>query len=120
MCGIVGLFLKHDRVGIELGSLLGGMLSEMAERGPDSTGFAIYGADAPAGAAKATLYSADPAIDWSALARALGAAFPLLGAPQVQGSHAVVTVQADETALRDWLAAHRPDVRAFGFGARIE
>ena len=120
MCGIVGLFLKHDRAGVELGALLGGMLTEMAERGPDSTGFAIYGGDAPAGAAKATLYSADPAIDWTAVARDLGARFPLLGAPQIQGSHAVVTVRADEAALRDWLAAHRPDVRAFGFGARIE
>jgi glutamate synthase domain-containing protein 1 len=120
MCGIVGLFLKRDGAGHELGRLLGGMLDELAERGPDSTGFAIYGDDAPAGAFKATLYCADPDIDWAVLARAVGAAFPLVGAPRVHGSHAVLTVRADETALRDWLARHHPAVRAFGFGARIE
>ena len=47
MCGIVGLFLKRDGAGRDLGRLLGGMLGELAERGPDSTGFAIYGDDAP-------------------------------------------------------------------------
>jgi methylamine---glutamate N-methyltransferase subunit A len=120
MCGIVGLFLKHDRAGHALGRLLGGMLGEMAERGPDSTGFAVYGDEAPEGAFKATLYCADPAIDWAGFERALVAAFPVIGAPRIHGSHAVFTVRAGESALRDWLAAHHPAVRAFGFGARIE
>ena len=40
MCGIVGLFFKHDRVRHKLGPLLGKMLTEMTDRGPDSTGFA--------------------------------------------------------------------------------
>ncbi|HUA52708.1 MAG TPA: glutamine amidotransferase family protein, partial [Candidatus Sulfotelmatobacter sp.] len=120
MCGIAGLFLKRDRESHALGRMLGGMLDELADRGPDSTGFAIYGDAAPAGAVKATLYSPDPAIDWAALERALGAAFPLEGAPDRHGSHTVFTVRADEAALRDWLARHHPTVRLFGFGARIE
>jgi glutamate synthase domain-containing protein 1 len=120
MCGIVGLFFKHDRGEQRLGALIGGMLSEMAERGPDSTGFAVYGAGAPAGAFKATLYSPDPGFDWSALEVALGAEFPLIGPARRLGSHAVFTVRADEVALRDWLARHQPGVRAFGFGSRIE
>ncbi|MBI3512953.1 MAG: glutamine amidotransferase family protein [Proteobacteria bacterium] len=120
MCGIVGLFLKRDDAGPDLGRLLAGMLGEMADRGPDSTGFAIYGDAAPAGAFKATLYAADPAHDWPAFERALVAQFPIVGAPRYHGSHAVFTVRASETALRDWLAAHQPSVRAFGFGTRIE
>ena len=71
MCGIAGLFLKHDGDSHALGRMLGGMLGELADRGPDSTGFAIYGDDAPAGAFKATLYSTDPAIDWDAFGHAL-------------------------------------------------
>lgn len=120
MCGIVGLFFKHARGEQALGPLLAGMLLEMADRGPDSTGFAVYGDHAPEGAFKATLYSADPAIDWQGLEAELGASFPLAGPIRALGSHAVFTLRASEVALRDWLAAHHPTVRAFGFGARIE
>src|SRR5271156_3479276 len=120
MCGIVGLFFKQDRPDQPLGRLLAGMLAEMRERGPDSTGFAVYGDDAPAGAAKASLYSADPEIDWDAVETALGAAFPLAGPTRLLGSHAVLVLRADEAALRDWLAVNLPAVRLFGFGARIE
>jgi amidophosphoribosyltransferase len=42
MCGIVGLFFKGGAARPALGPLLVGMLSQMAERGPDSTGFALY------------------------------------------------------------------------------
>ena len=47
MCGIVGLFLKDSSLEPRLGSLLAGMLEVMTERGPDSAGFAVYGAGAP-------------------------------------------------------------------------
>jgi len=43
MCGIVGLFFKRGAATSTLGPLLVGMLSQMTERGPDSTGFALYG-----------------------------------------------------------------------------
>jgi amidophosphoribosyltransferase len=120
MCGIVGLFFKRPWADQPLGHLLAGMLAELGDRGPDSTGFAVYGAGAPAGAAKATLYCADPAIDWSALETALAAAFPLAGPARIMGSHAVFVLRADADALSDWLATQRPDVRLFGFGTRIE
>ena len=45
MCGIVGLFLKTDRLQDRLGALTAGMLESMTGRGPDSAGFAIYGRD---------------------------------------------------------------------------
>ena len=57
MCGIVGLFFKRGTATPDLGPLLAGMLSQMAERGPDSTGFALYGDAAPEGAFKATLHA---------------------------------------------------------------
>ena len=42
MCGIVGIYLKNDKLKESLGSLLSKMLINMGSRGPDSAGFAIY------------------------------------------------------------------------------
>ena len=44
MCGIVGLFLKHPAWRPQLGAHLAAMLGTMRDRGPDSAGFAVYGA----------------------------------------------------------------------------
>jgi amidophosphoribosyltransferase len=43
MCGIVGLHLRDPGLYPRLGELLAGMLVEMAERGADSAGVAVYG-----------------------------------------------------------------------------
>jgi glutamate synthase domain-containing protein 1 len=43
MCGIVGLHLRDPELHPALGRLLTGMLGEVAERGPDSAGVAVYG-----------------------------------------------------------------------------
>ena len=48
MCGIAGLFLKDRALEPELGGLLAGMLAPLCDRGPDSAGFAVYGARPPA------------------------------------------------------------------------
>ena len=42
MCGIVGIYLKNKKYHKDLGKLLTGMMNNMATRGPDSAGFAIY------------------------------------------------------------------------------
>ena len=42
MCGIVGIYLKNKKHQKDLGKLLTGMMNNMASRGPDSAGFAIY------------------------------------------------------------------------------
>ena len=49
MCGIVGLFAKSPDVEERLGAHLGAMLGQMADRGPDSAGIALYREPAPAG-----------------------------------------------------------------------
>ncbi|MDZ7881715.1 MAG: glutamine amidotransferase [Mycobacterium sp.] len=43
MCGIVGLHLRTPELYPRLGELLSGMLGEMADRGADSAGVAVYG-----------------------------------------------------------------------------
>jgi glutamate synthase domain-containing protein 1 len=42
MCGIAGLFAKRPEVEEHLGAHLGGMIVQLANRGPDSAGVAIY------------------------------------------------------------------------------
>ena len=44
MCGIVGLYLKNPQLESQLGKLFEPMLQALTDRGPDSAGFAIYGA----------------------------------------------------------------------------
>ncbi|MCH9012841.1 MAG: class II glutamine amidotransferase [Proteobacteria bacterium] len=45
MCGIAGILFKHAEVGLETGKALIEMLDGCQHRGPDSTGFALYGAE---------------------------------------------------------------------------
>ncbi len=45
MCGIAGIMFKHIRVENSAGKALIDMLDGCQHRGPDSTGFALYGAD---------------------------------------------------------------------------
>jgi methylamine---glutamate N-methyltransferase subunit A len=120
MCGIVGLFFKRGAATASLGPLLAGMLSQMRERGPDSTGFALYGEEAPPGAFKATLRAPDSEYDWAALEGELGTTFPIACPTQPFGSHAILTIAADPEPVFGWLFRHHPELDIFGFGERIE
>ena len=75
MCGIVGLFLKNRALEHRLGELFQPMLLEMTQRGPDSTGFAIYRDPVPAGSVKLVLQHPSPGFDWSHVAALLTDAF---------------------------------------------
>jgi glutamate synthase domain-containing protein 1 len=120
MCGIVGLFLKDPALEPDLGRLVAGMLVTLSDRGPDSAGIAIYGRR-PAGTARLTLRSEDPAHDFGALAADLSAA---LGAPVEvirRDTHAVVELDEDLLeAARAEVARLRPRVKVMGAGRSIE
>lgn len=111
MCGIVGLFLKDRALEPKLGEMLGQMLEVMTDRGPDSAGFAIYGAGEP-GRVKLTVRG-----NWDRLADALG---PDVTAT-AHDTHLVLSVLAErEAEVRAWIAANRPDLVITGAGQRIE
>ncbi len=112
MCGIVGLFLKDPFLESELGALLGGMLEVMTGRGPDSAGFAVYGAGTE-GRIKLTLRGAD----LGGVAEAIGGG----ARATVRDTHLVLDIAAaDEERVRGWLALSRPDLVVTGAGRRIE
>ena len=103
MCGIAGLYSKHESVAERLGDLVADMLAELGERGPDSVGVAIYRDPAPAGSRKLTLHAEDP-LAWRALAD-----LDL----RSHGRHAVCLTDAATPELA-------PDVRVVSAGETIE
>jgi hypothetical protein len=118
MCGIAGLFLKDRRLEPELGAMLSSMLAPLCDRGPDSAGFAVYGADAP-GAIKLTL-RAPPELEWHPLLASLGAIAGGNLAYQIRATHLVVAVPIEhEGAIRAALDLN-PSIAIVGAGRRME
>jgi glutamate synthase domain-containing protein 1 len=120
MCGIVGLFLKNRALEPELGNMLAGMLGTMCERGPDSAGFAIYGAG-DMDHVKLTVRAPTGNYDFDRLA---GLVAKRIGAPvkvEHHDTHAVFTVSASvEVAARDAIAALDKGVKVVSAGTRME
>jgi glutamate synthase domain-containing protein 1 len=117
MCGIVGLFLKDRALEPKLGALLTGMLRTMSDRGPDSAGFAVYGAAVP-GAVKLTIRGPRQ-YDYDAVVRRLQAGGTALR-NVVHDTHLILTVPAaQEAAIRREIAAI-PELTVVGSGRRME
>ena len=119
MCGIVGLFLKSKALEPQLGAMLSQMLGVMDDRGPDSAGFAVYGAGDQAHI-KLTL-RANGSVGFDHVVRDLSQELGDTLKSSMRGSHLVLTIPKDtEQTVRDWLAANRPDIRVVGAGSRME
>lgn len=120
MCGIVGLFAKKPAVEAELGALLEGMLVTMSDRGPDSAGFAVYGAGEN-GREKLTVQSPNPDADFADLERDIEAAGGTVFGMKATSTHAILTIPAGTSeAMRAILEAIRPDIRVMSRGETIE
>ncbi|WP_407048877.1 glutamine amidotransferase family protein [Methyloraptor flagellatus] len=120
MCGIVGLFLKDKALEPELGRLLSDMLITMTDRGPDSAGIAIYGAETP-GFTKITVQSPEPARDFAGLDDRIKAATGTTVKIAAKATHAVLTVASDAVeAVRAALGAIAPSIRVMGVGTNVE
>lgn len=119
MCGIVGLFLKEKALQPALGRLLGDMLATMCDRGPDSAGFAIYGAG-ETGISKMTVQS-DDAAGFVGLGEALSAALGTEVRISVKDTHAVLRLEsAAAPRARDILRNEYPHLRIMATGETIE
>jgi len=120
MCGIVGLFIKNKALEPRLGELTAGMLATMCERGPDSAGFAVYGAPR-SGKAKITLQSPNPDEDFRGLAKAVEHVIEGKVKLDVKSTHAVLTCHGDQVeAARRAVREKFPGVRIMGAGDTIE
>ena len=119
MCGIVGLFLKDKHLEPQLGKMLSEMLCVMTDRGPDSAGFAVYGAG-QAGRVKLSL-RAERRFDFQSMANDLNDIIGERLSIDVRSSHALLDIPGDrEDVARQALAARFPMVSVVGSGERME
>lgn len=118
MCGIVGLYLKTPKLEQRLGELTAGMLATMSDRGPDSAGFAVFGAATDG--TKLTLRGAS-AKALANVTQRLGDALGTALAANPRDTHVVLTVPGErEAEIRQWLAENAPEVDVVSAGRRIE
>lgn len=118
MCGIAGLFLKNPTFEPRLGAMLHRMMTTLSDRGPDSAGFAVFGAG-DATHVKSTLRIADGA-DAKSLVAELESRLGRLH-PVHRSNHVVISVVADRHAqLHREVMALAPAVELVGSGARME
>lgn len=120
MCGIVGLYLKNPAMQSELGRLFRPMLSEMTSRGPDSAGVAVYRDPVADGQTKFSLAHDDPAFDWHAVGAGLEREIGCEADMRPIATHCIVTTDASETDLRQWLRDSGTGVRLVGSGSSVE
>lgn len=120
MCGIVGLFLKDDRLSPQLGGMLSDMLVTMTDRGPDSAGIALYGA-VQGSTFKITIQTDDPATGFNGLAEHLTSA---TGGPcsiEEKSTHAVISTDAgNAAAVVAHLRENHGDLRIMSTGDSME
>lgn len=120
MCGIVGIFLKNQDLASRLGRLLQGMLLEMADRGPDSAGFALYRRPVPPGNVKVSLYATTANVQWPQIAAAAEATFGVPAVILPRDRHALLSLAAEANMLRAWIVRSYPEVSIIGIGSAIE
>ena len=120
MCGIVGLFSKSPFIEDRLGELVARMLLEMAERGPDSTGIAVYRDSAPEAMTKITLFSTETDFDWQQMDDEMSRVFPGFGSVSPTENHAVVTTTVPPGRFREWVTREYPALHVNSTGASIE
>src|SRR5215813_4088830 len=119
MCGIVGLFLKDTSLESRLGALVAPMLVALSDRGPDSTGFAVYGTGSPSQTKFSLRGRADT--DFDEIAAQLGGSLGEVLAVTRRDSHAVLTVPSTKADLvPSGLEAIAPEVAVVGVGERME
>jgi methylamine---glutamate N-methyltransferase subunit A len=118
MCGIVGLLLKNNSLGPELGRMVTPMLASMSERGPDSAGLAVF-ATADEGE-KFSLFAVDDQFDWETLKRALGEALEPTPHIEAKGRYARLSLDVEADTLRQWLTSKFPMLHVLSAGHFID
>lgn len=119
MCGIVGLLVKKPALREQLGALMVPMLVGMTERGPDSSGMAVFTQPVEGIKRKFSLYCGAPAFDWKHLEGVLSEQFDDVSLV-VDANHGVFTTASDPIAVRQWLMANFRDLHVLSVGRMID
>jgi glutamate synthase domain-containing protein 1 len=125
MCGVIGLLIRDPALEPQLGSMLVTMIEALDERGPDSSGIAVY-ADRRLGEelhavprVKVSLGS-DERVDWSAVAASLETRFGDAVGSSPFGAGLVVDITPEEErGLSTFINERFPDVRTLATGLNL-
>ena len=124
MCGVIGLLIRDRALEPQLGSMLVTMIEALDERGPDSSGIAVYTddrlGDIPGpGRVKVSLGS-DAPVDWARLADSLEDRFGETVRPVPFGGGLVLEIPPEgEGELDAVLAEAWADVRVLATGMNL-
>jgi methylamine---glutamate N-methyltransferase subunit A len=124
MCGVIGLLIRDQALEPQLGSMLVTMIEALDERGPDSSGIAVYadhGPDDRSDTARVQVsLGSDEPVDWGRLARSLEDHFGEAVRPVPFGGGLVLEVPPDgEGALNALLAEAWTNVRVLATGLNL-
>lgn len=124
MCGIVGLLAKNAALRPKLGELMVPMLIGMTERGPDSTGLAVFTEPLSEDKRKLSLYSglteegAD--FNWLGLCHELKAHLGIDAQIQTHGNQAILTVDIAPEPVKRWIKERYPRLHILSVGRAID
>lgn len=120
MCGIVGLLVKNPAMRGRLGELMVPMLEEMASRGPESAGLAVFTDRLPEADRKYSLYAPAWDYDWPTFEADFIKHFGTEAQMVVKGNHAVLTCDEPADAVKAWARQNYPALHVLSAGRRID
>src|SRR5215510_15126538 len=103
MCGIVGLLIKNPAMRSQLGALMTPILVEMAARGPESAGMAVFTQRLPQGERKYSVFAPNWDYDWAPFEAEFIRSFGTTAAMVVKGNHAILTCDQPLERVKPWL-----------------
>jgi amidophosphoribosyltransferase len=120
MCGIVGLFLKAEKLQSNLGKMVCPMLVGMGDRGRDSAGLAIYRNSTPPGTKKMTLHRATETQNWDELTTKIALALKITVSGVKAEDHFTLHTNSDTQDIQIWLKKNHPNIRVVSVGEKVE
>ena len=119
MCGIIGLLMKNKSDQPSLGRLMTPMFACMAERGPDSSGLAVFEPPVAKGQRRFNLFTPDRNYDWSALLKKFQKQTGANGEITPLENHAVLVSSIEPGSMKAWLAECDPSPHLLSVGRQI-
>jgi glutamate synthase domain-containing protein 1 len=124
MCGVVGLLLRTRSLEPRLGSMLVSMIEALDERGPDSSGIALYsdhgGTETESEPRLRISLGSDVPVDWDEVQRILSVTYGSAVDFQTFGAGLVVKAPDEaEKEIRALINATCPSVRVLATGSKV-
>jgi glutamate synthase domain-containing protein 1 len=120
MCGIVGLLVKNPAMRSRLGELMVPIFEEMASRGPESAGLAVFTDKLPETDRKYSLFAPSWDYDWAPFEADFIRRFGTEAEMAVKGNHAVLTCDELADAVKAWTKQNHPELHVLSAGRRID